>query len=1008
MFGTGLLSDYTQLLTMSSVQDHAIMGPPLIERVTDELETPSIDDRQYRVIRLPNHLEVLLVHDPKTDRASAALDVNVGNFSDNKDIPGMAHAVEHLLFMGTKKYPGENTYNLYLASHLGDSNAYTGATSTNFYFEIAAKPINGEEPSAINPPPLFGALDRFAQFFIAPLFLPSTLDAELRILDLEYMKNFQNDWQRLNQLEKSQSNPKHPYCYFPAGNFKVLKTIPESKGLDVRQKLIDFYNARYSANRMKLCVLGRERLDELQSLVVDLFSNVPNKDLPQNRWEDQVLFTEDQLAVQCFAKPAAGLRQLQLSFPFLDEEWLFKTRPSRYITHLIGHKGPGSIIAYIKSKGWASSLVASVDQGLENYYEIVKVFFQYVSMLQQMQPLQWIFDELKEIADIEFRFQQKLPASYFTSMICSVMQKPLPRQWLLCGESLLRQFDPVAISKGVVLLQPKNLRMTIVSQEFPGKCLPGERNERENWYGTEYISEKIPEGLLAELLKAVNTPAGGQIPSLHLPTKNRFLPSNPEVTRKEFGRPVLAPRLIRNNQVGRTWWKKDDTFWVPKATTIISMRNPLMFASAGNYIKSTLCTDLVCHAFEESLYDARLVGMWYRVRLDSRGWKVEVSGWNNQLAILLEQVLTEMCNLDITDTMFEMVQERTTRIYKGRGVRQPFRQAQDYIDWLISDHTYVEEQFITELPTITVEDTRYFYKQVMSQLHFEAFIHGDVNKEDALKLTDIIETILQARVLPEEEWSVPRSLKLPAGSNYLYRKSLKDPANVNHCIGYYLYVGQKEDRVTLARAQLLSQILREPVFDQLRTKEKLGYAVSGNLRVSASTYGYSLLIQSESNPMYLSSRIDSFLQKQGQALQDMPVATFESHKESVITCCLEKPNNLDEETAKHWAQIISESYDFEAVRLAKLDAAQVKRVTKADMIEFYSIFIDPKSTSRAKLMVHLIASNASTKPTECKDQEPAYPNGTKVTEISSVRGFKAGLEAAAKPGLGLGEHKQDC
>lgn len=66
------------------------------ELVTDHLETPSLDDRTYRVIRLPNQLEVLLVHDPQTDKASAAMDVNVGNFSDELDMPGMAHAVEHV------------------------------------------------------------------------------------------------------------------------------------------------------------------------------------------------------------------------------------------------------------------------------------------------------------------------------------------------------------------------------------------------------------------------------------------------------------------------------------------------------------------------------------------------------------------------------------------------------------------------------------------------------------------------------------------------------------------------------------------------------------------------------------------------------------------------------------------------------------------------------------------------------------------------------------------------
>ena len=79
---------------------------PPIERITDQLEKPALDDRDYRVIRLPNKLEALLVHDPDTDKASAALNVNVGNFSDddsNPGLAGLAHSVEHMLFMGTEK-----------------------------------------------------------------------------------------------------------------------------------------------------------------------------------------------------------------------------------------------------------------------------------------------------------------------------------------------------------------------------------------------------------------------------------------------------------------------------------------------------------------------------------------------------------------------------------------------------------------------------------------------------------------------------------------------------------------------------------------------------------------------------------------------------------------------------------------------------------------------------------------------------------------------------------------
>lgn len=80
-----------------------------VRRITDDLEKPETDDRSYRVIELANKLEALLVHDPNTDKASASLNVNVGNFSDEDDMPGMAHAVEHLLFMGTEKVCAEWT-----------------------------------------------------------------------------------------------------------------------------------------------------------------------------------------------------------------------------------------------------------------------------------------------------------------------------------------------------------------------------------------------------------------------------------------------------------------------------------------------------------------------------------------------------------------------------------------------------------------------------------------------------------------------------------------------------------------------------------------------------------------------------------------------------------------------------------------------------------------------------------------------------------------------------------
>ena len=78
-------------------------APPRVHVLSSQVEKPEPDDRAYRLVRLfDNKLEALLVHDPKTEKSSAAMDVHVGHLSDPKDFPGLAHALEHCLFLGTK------------------------------------------------------------------------------------------------------------------------------------------------------------------------------------------------------------------------------------------------------------------------------------------------------------------------------------------------------------------------------------------------------------------------------------------------------------------------------------------------------------------------------------------------------------------------------------------------------------------------------------------------------------------------------------------------------------------------------------------------------------------------------------------------------------------------------------------------------------------------------------------------------------------------------------------
>ena len=265
-----------------------------------------------------------------------------------------------LLLRGTKKYPSENDFNSYIASHAGYKNAETGATATSYYFEVAGLPGNGQEPTLDNPSALRDGLDRLAHLAIDPLIDSETIERELHAVDSEYKMDLQKDRWRLLQLERSTANPKHPWNHFCLGNLKVLKEEPESRGVNIRDAFFDFFGKHYSANQMKLCILGREPISLLESWVAEFFSGIENKKVSPKPWSDYPPAMEGGLGIQYFVQPVMTFRELILIFPYLDETDLYREQPSEYIMHLLSHQSPGSFMAYAKEKGLVTQVYTSI------------------------------------------------------------------------------------------------------------------------------------------------------------------------------------------------------------------------------------------------------------------------------------------------------------------------------------------------------------------------------------------------------------------------------------------------------------------------------------------------------------------------------------------------------------------------------------------------------------------------------------------------------------------------
>ena len=209
--------------------------PPIGENCsTDDVICRSkLDDRQYMETILNNKLRVLLISDPNSNISAAAMDIPAGSFNDPPDYEGLAHFCEHMLFIGTKKYPKLDQYSNYLRTHGGGDNAYTSTQNTNYFFSVEADYFST-------------ALDMFAHFFIDPLFSEDSVMDEMNAVDAEHQKNLQTDGWKQWQLLKNVSNPAHPFSQFNTGSLETLNKT------DTRQQLLVYFNNSYSANTVSL------------------------------------------------------------------------------------------------------------------------------------------------------------------------------------------------------------------------------------------------------------------------------------------------------------------------------------------------------------------------------------------------------------------------------------------------------------------------------------------------------------------------------------------------------------------------------------------------------------------------------------------------------------------------------------------------------------------------------------------------------------------------------------
>ncbi|WP_303854643.1 insulinase family protein [Salinicola salarius] len=869
---------------------------PLIQ--SPLIQSPN-DDRQYRAITLDNGLQALLVSDPDADKAAAAMDVSVGSDNDPSDMPGLAHFLEHMLFLGTEGYPDPDGYQRFINRNGGSHNAFTADQDTNYFFDV--------DPEAFPE-----ALDRFSQFFVSPQFNPEYVDRERHAVNSEYQARREDDARRINEALGKALNPDHPINHFSVGSLDTLN----SDKRPLRQALLDFYHRHYGANVMQLAVLAPEPLDAIEQQVRQRFDAVPDRDLKKPIVE-QPLARDGDLPASLRIQTNEARRQLEFLFPVDDPILEYANKPDDYLANLLGHEGEGSLLAALRQAGWADGLSAGTShgdgrhalfdisisltpEGEKHLDDIQASLFEQIRRIQDHGVNAWRYEEQARLAEQSFRFQQRSePIDTVSGMAMSLAHYPLKD--VQYAPYRMDQFDAAAIDDILERLTPDNLLRV-----YSGPDVAGEKT-------TEYFSTPYT------LTRRDDWPRGTPLDGLALPEANPYIAEDLSVQPFDSAEPA---RLVDSPSV-EIWHQADSDFGAPRVEWRFSLQNPDATRDARHAVLTRLLAGWLNDGLNERFYPASLAGQSFTAYAHGRGITLAFSGWRDHQDRLMQTVVEQLRQGEITDASIARVKQGLERSWENAPQDALYQQMQRTLGEALMRPQISTPNMLAAIGDIDAQDVRDYRRQFLDELYVQALAVGNLDanlaRREGLLVANALSPRLHASDIP------PLSvLDVPADAPALHPATTRDDAAVLR----YL---QGPDRALQNQASLavIGQLIGPPFFAKLRTDEQLGYVVSAGYAPFMNAPGLMMLVQSPSvSSETIGQRMNAFLKTFDQRIEALSDADLAPYRQAVRQQLLQRDQSLSARADRLWQTLAYPQADFD--RRQQL-AAQVDELSAADV-----------------------------------------------------------------------------
>lgn len=851
------------------------------------MKVPKNELRNFNNFNLKNQIPVVYIKDDNIEKPIFYFAVSTGYFSDPKETAGLAHFLEHLIFMGSEKYPKENYFNDILAKYQGITNAYTDNDKTVYYFNCLS---DGFEE----------IIDIFYNLIKNPLLSKSSQEREVEAVNSEHEKNILNDNWRFYRLLNILADNNHPLFKFGTGNNETLNN--PSTMIQIK----DFHKEFYHPSNFYICLGDKKDSKYYEGF---LNKNFGNMEVTSTKNKYKLGLPYIQKPVNLYLPSEQNNKKLYLVW---NMKRLEKSKnPIGLINEITTNMKVNSLQKILVNKDYIKSLGFSLDDekddymiiimvinltdlGLENINEILSICISYLKFLNK-QNVNSLIDEFKKKQLIKFNCNSNDNSMILGSKIIETMFKSL-------NEPLYFNFDNFELNENDYkkltnnLLAEPNIILVASKDKFNLTGLKKLEKYNEKYYKMKYYD--------------VNKFKINEIDiKFEIPKDNKYL-LEPQLIYK----PVIELVKEDNN------YYRFDNYWkTPMVFSSILVEYPYFI---DNQLAINQMLLVLAYQIKEYFYDALLLG--YKISINPISSKeilnITVSGYNSKVNDITKELLEKLRSFDNLEKYINLVNLEYKQDLEKYKTSQPFSLVSELFKKSILPFFKTRKELLENYELLTINK---FYNLVNKIINGKKnfYQYGNFDKKLVSKQTFIIKI---------HNNKTPLNIVIKHPNDKETNKSIL----ISYNLGSY-------DIKTIGYIKLLNSLMAEDFFDVLRTQNQVGYLVK---QYYSNINNQIYLIQHIQTQMDLDKVLNIIKEFNNNYIIQLSKTTdieLEKLKKNIIIDILKPYENMEQQYLEDMNEILTNKLLFNRKELV---VEEIKKITVYQLVNFLKLVINKGKT----------------------------------------------------------------